>query len=132
MFAFLRYIFGFVRFTATGGFTERFINLAAGKRIPIWNSKNTSSGFIGDTTISGYREMAEIAKKSGVKLHMLGKHGLPFFYKKIHLRAGLFISGRGITVLRTVGLLRLTRRGMDLIGMRIAGIIRLRLLILPD
>ena len=101
MFAFLRYIFGFVRFTATGGFTERFINLAAGKRIPIWNSKNTSSGFIGDTTISGYREMAEIAKKSGVKLHMLGKHGLPFFYKKIHLRAGLFIGAAIFSIMLT-------------------------------
>lgn len=89
---FLHYIFGFVRFSATGGFTERFLNLAQAKKISVWRTKNTRDGFTGETTIFGYKQLTEPAKKSGVKLHVLSKHGLPFFYKRIYGRIGLFIG----------------------------------------
>ncbi|MEG1551624.1 MAG: sporulation protein YqfD, partial [Oscillospiraceae bacterium] len=86
---FLRYILGYVDFTAVGGFPERFINLCTNNKIPLWNLKNSKSIVYGTTTIKGYKAIRQSAKRSGVTLKIEKKHGLPFFEHKNKKRVGL-------------------------------------------
>ncbi|MEG0546966.1 MAG: sporulation protein YqfD [Oscillospiraceae bacterium] len=96
---FLRYILGYVDFTAVGGFPERFINLCTNNKIPLWNLKNSKSIVYGTTTIKGYKAIRQSAKRSGVTLKIEKKHGLPFFEHKNKKRVGLIFGLAFIIIL---------------------------------
>ncbi len=88
----LRLIFGFVRFQAEGGFSERFINLCSLSSIPLWRLKSDGSKIIACTTVKGYFQIRSCAVKSGMRLKILERHGFPFFLKKYRKRAGVLVG----------------------------------------
>jgi len=92
---FLRYINGNVRFSVAGEFAERFVNLAARERIPLWDCKRRSGTLNATTSAKSYRELRGIAKKTGVRLRIEEKYGAPFTRRKYRRRWGL-LSGFGI------------------------------------
>ena len=74
-----RYLFGYVVFSAKGGFAERFINLCAVRRINLWDvslKDNTIRARIG---IRDFRRLRGVARKTGVSVSILQKRGLPFY-----------------------------------------------------
>lgn len=83
---------GYVSFTATGGFTERFVNLCTFKKIPLWNMKKQGDVFYAETTVDGYKNIRQSAYRSGVKMKLEGKHGLPFFMNSNRRRRGILIG----------------------------------------
>lgn len=89
---FLKYIIGFVKFSASGGFSEMFINLCKAENIPLWNIKNNNGEITASTSISGYKQLRSIAKKSGMKMHILKKCGLRFWLAKNKVRSGLAVG----------------------------------------
>lgn len=89
---FLKYIIGFVRFSASGGFSEMFINLCKTENIPLWNIKNSSGEITASTSVSGYKQLRSISKKSGMKMHILKKCGLRFWLAKNKVRSGLAVG----------------------------------------
>lgn len=88
----LKYIIGFVTFKASGGFGERFINLCENENIPLWNIENNSGEITAHTTVSGYRRIRSVSKKSGMKTRIAKKCGFGFFISKNKMRSGLAVG----------------------------------------
>lgn len=91
----IRWIFGYVNFSAKGGFADRFINLCTKEEIPLWNIQNIGGKISASTTIQGYLTIRDPARKSGMRVRLNEKKGLIFFLKKHKKRIGLLI---GITL----------------------------------
>ncbi len=88
----IRFFTGYVSFSAHGGFCERFVNLCTLNRIPLWNMKRQSDTLFADTTVRGYKSIRQSAHRSGVKLKIVKKHGLPFFMEHNRRRRGILIG----------------------------------------
>ncbi len=88
----IRSFLGYVVFTGTGGFPERFINLCVKYRIPLWDLKNHGDTFEGKTTIHGYKHIRPAAFRAGVRLRISEKRGLPFLTAQNRKRMGLLIG----------------------------------------
>lgn len=73
----LRFLRGTVLFKLTGGFSERFINLCGRGGIPLWDFTAHPLGFSAHTTAKGYKRMRPYAKKTGVKIRIQRKEGVP-------------------------------------------------------
>lgn len=86
---FLRFITGYVCFTAKGGFPERFLNLCRMRGIILWDLRSIDGIIHARTDRSGYRRIRSVAKKSGMKVRIAKKCGLPFFLNRHSHRAGL-------------------------------------------
>ena len=88
----IRFFTGYVSFSAHGGFCERFVNLCTLNRIPLWNMKRQSDTLFADTTVRGYKSIRQSAHRSGVKLKIVKKHGLPFLMEHNRRRRGILIG----------------------------------------
>lgn len=88
----VRLLKGFVEITARGGFPERFINLCSKKGINIQNIKMFGNTIIASCDIKSYLKIRPVAKKSGMKVRMTKKCGLPFFLHKKRNRIGIFFG----------------------------------------
>lgn len=88
----IRFIRGYVGISIKGGFTERFINLCSLRGIHIWNLQPETDEIHGFITARKFKMLRSVAKKSGVKITILNKKGLPFIIKKYKSRAFLFIG----------------------------------------
>lgn len=89
---FLRLIFGFVEFEAKGGFPERFLNLCTVNGITLWQVQNDGVKVKACTPIKAYRNIRKPAHKSGMKVKITRKRGLPFFVKYNKARVGVLIG----------------------------------------
>lgn len=86
---FIRFITGYVCFTARGGFSERFLNLCRMRGIFLWDLRSIDGVIHARTDRSGYRRIRSVAKKSGMRVRISRKCGLPFFLNRHSRRAGL-------------------------------------------
>ena len=89
---FVRFVLGYVLFTATGGFPERFINLCTQHNIPLWDLKHLGDTVEGKTTVSGYKRIRPAARRSGVRVRISKKCGLPFLRERNKKHAGLLVG----------------------------------------
>lgn len=89
---FIRFIIGYVCFAARGGFPERFINLCRLRGISLWELKSRDGVIFACTDRAGYRRIRSVAKKSGMKVRIEKKCGLPFFLNRHSHRAGLIVG----------------------------------------
>lgn len=92
---FIRYLRGHVKFMVTGAFIERFLNLAARDRIPIWDGRKRGEVFTGRTIASEYRKLRKHARKTHVRMRVVEKNGAPFKRRQYRKRTGLLV-GLGI------------------------------------
>ena len=88
----IRWLFGYVNFSARDGFADRFINLCTTAEIPLWNIQNVGGKITASTTLQGYLEIRNPARKSGMRVRVSEKKGLVFFLKKHKKRIGLLIG----------------------------------------
>lgn len=86
---FIRFIRGYVCFTASGGFSERFLNLCRMRGIFLWDLRSIDGIVHAKTDCAGYRRIRSVAKKSGMKARITKKCGLPFFLNRHSRRAGI-------------------------------------------
>ncbi len=86
---FLRFLTGYVYFSGSGGFSERFINLCSFYDIPLWKVSHSENSFTACTSAAGYLKITLCARKSGVKTRIIKKSGIPFIMKKLKPRIGL-------------------------------------------
>ena len=92
-----RYIFGYVIFCGQGGFNDRFINLCAVKRILLWDVSLVDNTLKAKIRIKDFIKLRVVARKTGVKIRITEKCGIPFYIRKHRDRVGLLI-GAGIFV----------------------------------
>lgn len=88
----LRFVKGYVCFSAKGGFPERFINLCAGNRIHIWNVSAKNKEITANINTGDFKKIKHCAKMSGVKITIIKKCGLPFFFLRHKHRVGILVS----------------------------------------
>ncbi len=85
-----RFLSGYVIFSGKGGFPERFINLCSMNGISLWDAKSSAGLLQAKTSIKGYKKLRQCAKKSGMKIRITQKCGLPFIIAPYMKRKGLF------------------------------------------
>ena len=83
------FFMGYVRFSARSGFPERFINLCRLNKIPLRNLKCSDSVITAETDRNSYKRIRPVAKKSGMKVRIDKKFGLPFIFNRHRHRLGL-------------------------------------------
>lgn len=88
----IRFICGYVVFSARGGFPERFINLCRLSKINLRELKSSGSVIYACTDCGEYKRIRHCARKSGMKIKIERKCGLPFFLSRHSRRAGV-LSG---------------------------------------
>ena len=80
---------GYVSFTASGGFSERFLNLCGKSSINLWSLEVESGRVSACTAARQYLKIKRCAVCAGMVTRINEKRGLPFFLKKYRKRIGL-------------------------------------------
>lgn len=75
----LQYIKGHVRIRITGSSYERFLNMCAKHRIVLWDFQPEEHAYEASLSIKGFKMLKPLAKKSGTKVRIVARYGLPFF-----------------------------------------------------
>lgn len=87
---FINWFFGYVVFSFSGGFTDGFINLCYEEKINIKNIICENGTVTARCSINAYKRLHRVALKSGGKVKILKKHGLPFILHPLKGRWGIF------------------------------------------
>lgn len=90
--SFLRFTFGYARFTATGPRPERFINLSKKAGYELFDIRCIPGGITAGVKAGDYKKLRRYAKSGSVKLKCTDKRGLPFIMHKYRLRTGVFVG----------------------------------------
>lgn len=85
-------LFGYVHFTASGGFPERFINLCSRMSLKVWDLRPCKGSLNGKCRASEYKKLRHVSRKTGVRLRITRKKGIPFFVRRYKKRMGFFIG----------------------------------------
>jgi similar to stage IV sporulation protein len=85
----VRFIRGYVHFSAEGKFPERFLNLTSRYGISLWKVAPASGGLTGQMYVGDYKQIRKTARKAKVRLKITQKHGLPFLIAKYKSRLGI-------------------------------------------
>ncbi len=86
------YVTGYVRIRVTGPAQERFVNLAAARGHRLWRAERTARGLEVNATISSFRQLRRIRRRTGSRVRIIGRHGLPFAVAKARRRP-LLVGG---------------------------------------
>ena len=86
------YILGFLKISVKGYYIERFINICKNNKITIWNLKRKDNIELNlNVRIKEFKEICKIAKKTGCKIKIKNKKGIPFLLHKYKKRKIFFI-----------------------------------------
>ena len=80
MYRFFLFVKGYYLITVEGLLSERFINLCKVKKIYLWDLKNNNNVYRMKITVADYSILDDIMNKTGVKVDILEKYGLPFLF----------------------------------------------------
>lgn len=89
---FLHFLLGYVRFKAWGDFPERLLNLCASRGVPVWGIVRRKGRIEGMVYARDYKKMRKIRARSGARLRILEKRGLPFILRRYKNRLGLVVG----------------------------------------
>ena len=93
-----KYLHGYVRVRLAGYSPERFLNLCNANGILLWGvdiQEHTYEMFI---SVKNYKKLRPFARKTGTKIILLEKHGLPFFLYRFRKRK-MFFFGMAVCLL---------------------------------
>lgn len=86
---FLRWLRGYVIFSAVGKYPERLMNLATMSNITIIDPVGEKGKITAQVSIEDYKALCAVRKRAMVKLRIVKKAGLPFTLYKNRKRKGL-------------------------------------------
>ncbi len=92
MLQFFYYIKGYLAIKVWGFSTERFMNLCSSHNIFLWNIKNCGTYYTMCISIKGFYQLRSITRKTGTRVAITGRYGLPFFWKRMRRRK-IFLAG---------------------------------------
>lgn len=92
MLQFIQFLKGYVCIRVWGYSPERFMNLCSNHDIFLWDIKNCGEYYSMCVTISGFYMLKGIVKKTGTKVAIQKRCGLPFLVPKI-MRRKIFLFG---------------------------------------
>lgn len=96
MVALLKYIRGYVRIRVWGASPERFMNLCSNREILLWDIVKDGDIYTMCISLKAFYQLKPIARKTGTRVVIIQRVGLPFFVPVILGRKvfclGLFVS----------------------------------------
>lgn len=98
----LKYLRGYLRICVSGFSPERFMNLCSNKGILLWDIVRKGDDYYMNINLRGFRLLRPIVKKTGTKVAILERYGLPFFLPKL-LKRKVFVAGLFVTVAFWIG-----------------------------
>lgn len=91
LFRLWNYLRGYVIIIVEGFFTEKFINICARRRILLWDVRiQRERRITARMSINGFRLIRPVARKTGCRVRLLKKRGLPFVFSKYRRRKAFF------------------------------------------
>lgn len=87
------YIRGYVIILAESYFPEKFINVCKNRGIFLWDinrEKNNVTTF--KTGVKGFKKLRPVAKKTGCRIRVVAKKGIPFVFYRYRKRKGFIIG----------------------------------------
>jgi similar to stage IV sporulation protein len=88
----LKYIRGYLRIRVSGFSPERFMNLCSNKDILLWDIEKKSDGYVMCISLQSFYRLKPIVKKTGTRVVILERCGLPFFVPVLRKRR-VFLMG---------------------------------------
>ncbi|MCM1112855.1 MAG: sporulation protein YqfD [Muribaculum sp.] len=88
----LKYIRGYLRIRVTGFSPERFMNLCSNRDILLWDIEQSGDGYVMCISLYGFYRIRAIVKKTGTRVAILERCGLPFFLSTMRKRR-IFLLG---------------------------------------
>lgn len=93
------YLRGYVIILIEGYFLEKFINICTHRQILLWDiNRSSNSAMVLKVSIKGFKLLKPICKKTGCRIRILRKKGVPFILNRYRKRK-TFILGALIFVL---------------------------------
>lgn len=83
---------GYLLLSIKGKSVQRFLQLCAFHGLTFWNLIWTEGGYEAFLSVRDFRRLIPICRKTGTKIHILEKHGLPFFFEKNRKRKAFFLG----------------------------------------
>ena len=87
-----RLIRGYVRVRLLSREPERFLNLCAARKIALWSVLRRETAYELQLSLKDFFRLKDIAGKTGSRLKILEKRGLPFFFQKNRKRKAFFLG----------------------------------------
>lgn len=88
----IRYMGGYLRIRVKGSFAERFLNACGHRGIFLWDIRPARDSYEMNISIKGFRKLKPIIRKTGTKVVIIERFGLPFFLQK-YRRRKVFFAG---------------------------------------
>lgn len=92
MIGLLKYLKGYVRIKVWGFSPERFMNLCSNRNILLWDIIREDDVYYMCVSLSGFYQLRPIVRKTGTRVAILKRYGLPFFVPVILARK-IFVIG---------------------------------------
>ena len=93
--SFIRWLRGYVRLCIAGYSPERFLNMCCYHQLYIWGLEPTGNGYEMYMSISDFRKLKPLVRKTHTRVILAGRYGFPFFLARYRKRklffAGLFV-----------------------------------------
>lgn len=99
----LKYLHGYVKVKIEGYSPERLLNLCNANQILVWGIVKKKQTYEMCVSINDYKKLRPFAKKTGTKITILEKHGIPFFLYKFRKRK-MFFAGFIFSAIAVYGL----------------------------
>ncbi|WP_265443397.1 sporulation protein YqfD [Acetivibrio straminisolvens] len=92
------YIRGYVIIFVEGYFLEKFVNICTRRQILLWDIKrHKNSKMTLKVSIRGFKMLKPVAKKTGCRVKILKKRGLPFLLNR-YRRRKTFLLGAAVSI----------------------------------
>ena len=94
----LRYLRGYVSFSVSGRFPERFINIALRHNLRLWNVVMGDGSLTACMYMRDYRRIRRYARGAGVRTRVRERRGLPMLLRRYRDRMGLAVGAAAFVV----------------------------------
>lgn len=88
----LQFMRGYLEITIKGDYIERFLNMCRAHQIFIWNIKNQNQIYTCRVASADFAQMVPLVRKTGTKVEVTQKKGLPFYFPFLKKRILFFIG----------------------------------------
>lgn len=88
----IKYFRGYVEVALWGYAPERFLNLCSNHNILIWDLRQEGEVYYFHISVDGFRSLKPLLRKSGTRIKISRKNGIPFFFFRYRRRKILFFS----------------------------------------
>ena len=92
MVSLIRLFRGYVIFSVTGSYPERFVNILICSGINVWGVRSRDGVVYCCARASDYRFIRKLRRRTGSKIHVERKRGLPFLIHRNRERVGLLVG----------------------------------------